>query len=383
MRFEPSAPMKAAGATLAGLASIIGRSTLQKRADALRSQIESNPILGHFLSRQYAIELAIDRLFCRRRTTGRWPKKFVDDETSEALSFAFALTRVHERLPPNARTRLEQRLYGSLKGSGSLAPIAHEMTVAIHLMNRGWNVEFHDLEEGAGFDYLARNGAEEIEVECKHASADAGRKVHRDDFGRFAGPLLPALQEFAHDRAADLIHLRVKHRLPSADEDLSRLRSAVVGALNTATAVNTNDYTVDMLRVGLSHPLKVGEAVMRQEVEHYLGTGHYHLLYAARGAELAVLGVTSEEHDRVLTYIYKQLKHAAGQFCGSDRPSFGHTSKVSSLKSGAVSSATLGCSACQIDTCSASVGSTSYPWRIAPLGSWLLTAVGTFCMADR
>jgi hypothetical protein len=314
MRFEPSAPMKAAGATLVRLASIIGKSTLQKRASALRAQIDSNPILGHFLSREYAIELAIDRLFRRRMTTGRWPKKSVDGETSEALSFAFALTKVHERLPPNARTRLEQRLYGSLKGSGSLAPIAHELTVAIHLMNRGWYVEFHDLEEGAGFDYLARNGADEIEVECKRASADAGRKVHREDFGRFAGPLLPALQEFAHRRAADLIHLRVKQRLPSSDEDLSPLRSVVLDAMNTATAVSTKDSTVGILRAGLSHPLEVGEAVMRQEVEHYLGTGHYHLLYTATSAELAVLAVTSEEHDRVLTYIYKQLKHAAAQF---------------------------------------------------------------------
>ena len=270
--------------------------------------------MGHFLSREHTVELAIDRLFRRRRTTGRWPKKFGDDATAETLSFAFALTEVHKRLLPKARAKLEQRLYGSLKGSGSLAPIVHEMTVAVHLMTRGWDVEFHDLEEGQGFDYLAKNGAEEIEVECKRASADAGRRVHRDDFGRFAGPLLPALQRFAHRGAADIVHLRVKDRLPSRDQDLSRLRDVVLGAMDTATAANGNDFTVDMLRVGLSRPFNVGEAVMRQEVEHHLGTAHYHLLYAGRGAELAVLAITSEEQDRVLTYIYKQLKHAAEQF---------------------------------------------------------------------
>jgi hypothetical protein len=92
------------------------------------------------------------------------------------------------------------------------------------------------------------------------------------------------------------------------------LRSAVLGAMHTATTVSTNEFTVEILRFGLSHLLEVGEAVVRQEVEHYLGTGHHHLLYAGKGADLAVLAVTSGEHDRVLTYIYKQLKHAAEQF---------------------------------------------------------------------
>jgi hypothetical protein len=270
--------------------------------------------LGHSLRREHAIELAINRLFLRRKSTGRWPKKIRDEATAEALSFAFPLTEVHRRLPPKAQTELERRIYGSLKGSNSLAPIVHEITVACHLMHRGWDVEFHDLETGEGFDYLARNGAEEIEVECKRASADKGRKIHRDDFGRLAGPLLPALQEFAHRRGADIIHLRVENRLPSSDQDLWRLRSGVLHAMDTAAPVEGDGFTVKMLRVGLSHPSIVGEAVMRQEIENHLGTGHFHLVYAVEGVDLAVFAVTSEKRDRVLTYIYEQLKDAAEQF---------------------------------------------------------------------
>jgi hypothetical protein len=191
------------------------------------------------------------------------------------------------------------------------------MTVACHLMNRRWDVEFHDLEHGEGFDYVARNGTVEIEVECKRASADTGRKVDRDDFGRFAGQLLPpTLKAFALRRAADIVHIRVKDRLPSGDQDLSRLRNAVVGAMEAATATKADAFTVDVLRAGLSHPSKVGEAVMRQEVEHHLETENFHLVYAVVGTGLAVLAVTSEKQDLVLTYIYKQLKHAAEQFSG-------------------------------------------------------------------
>jgi hypothetical protein len=103
------------------LASIVNRSTLRKRAEGLRARIDDNPVLGHFLRRKHAVELEIDRLFRRWKTTGRWPRRVSDDATVAALSFAFALSEVHRRLPPKARTELERRLYGSLKGPSSLA----------------------------------------------------------------------------------------------------------------------------------------------------------------------------------------------------------------------------------------------------------------------
>jgi hypothetical protein len=252
--------METAGATLVRLASIIDRSALRKRADALRRQIDTNPVLGHFLRREHAVERTIDGLFSRRRSTGRWPKKVGDEAVAEALSFAFPLTEVHRRLPPKARTELERRLYGSLKGPNSLAPMVHEIAVATHLMHRGWDVDFRDLERGEGFDYLAKNGAEEIEVECKRASADKGRQIHRNDFGRFAGPLLPALREFAYCHSGDIVHLRVEDRLPGGSQVLSRLQSGVLSAMDTATTINGAAFTVNVLNAGLSHPSVVGRS---------------------------------------------------------------------------------------------------------------------------
>jgi hypothetical protein len=317
MHFDPSAPMEAAGATLVRLAAIIDRSTLGRRADALTTQITKNPVLVHFLTREHAVELTIDRLFRRRGTTGRWPKKVQDGATAEALSFAFFLTEVHRRLPPKAQTELQRRLFGSLKGSNSLAPIVHEMTVACHLMNRGWDVAFHDLEEGEGYDYLARNGTDEIEVECKRASADTGRKVHRNDFGKLAGPLLPALESFAIRRDGESVHLRVADRLPTGDQDLSRLRGAVPGTMETATGVAANDFTVDVTRAGLSHPLTVGEDTVRQEVERYLGTEHFHSVYAVNRPALAVFAFTSQKRDPSARLYFQAAQICSGPVFGA------------------------------------------------------------------
>jgi hypothetical protein len=83
MRFKPSAPIKATGPALIRLASIIDRRMLRKRVDALTQLMDDNPVLGHFLGREYAIELAIDRLLGRKKTTGRWPKKIGDEATAE------------------------------------------------------------------------------------------------------------------------------------------------------------------------------------------------------------------------------------------------------------------------------------------------------------
>jgi hypothetical protein len=313
MNFEPTAHIEEAGAVLIRLAPIIGKLRLTRRAEELNARMKADPILHDYLSSKHAVELAIDRLYRRQRLTGRGPRDFRHGPIAEAMSFAFALTEMHRRLPREAQIKLQQCLYGCLKGENSLAPIVHEMTVAVHLMNRGWDVEFYDLEKG-GFDYIARNGAKEIEIECKRVGTDTGRKIHRSDFYRMASPLFPTLGEFAHRRVADIVHLRVEDRLPSRDEDLARLRSAVQTAMETATPTNGDTFTVDIRRVGLSHPRDVGVDVMQQEVQHHVGTPHVHLAFAGQGAEFAVLAVTSEKPDRVLRTTYRQLKDAASQF---------------------------------------------------------------------
>jgi hypothetical protein len=60
-----------------------------------------------------------------------------------------------------------------------LTSLALEMGVAVHLWNGGYDVEFTDLENRAQFDFLARKDGVELEVDCKTASGDVGRPIHR------------------------------------------------------------------------------------------------------------------------------------------------------------------------------------------------------------
>ena len=299
--------------------SIIGRSALEKRTSDIRVRMAAEPVLGELLGQEYATELALERLYRRHRSTGRWPKVATDRQTLAALSFAVAITEVHHRLSDEPRRRLERRLYGCLKGQGSLSPMVHEMLVACHLMGHGWDVQFSDLERGGGFDYLAKLGTDEVELECKRASADTGRKIHRADFRRLAGLLLPELERHADAALAGIIHLQVAGRLHSDDANMSKFKAAAVRTIETGQVTNGDGFLVRFIPATLVDPMTAGEELLRDQVETLVEAENCSFLYGAGGGSVVAFAATSERPDQVLTYIYRQLKDATAQFSG-DRP---------------------------------------------------------------
>ena len=81
----------------------------------------------------------------------------------------------HRRLRPAGKKRLAGMLADATNRDFGLGSVAYEMEVAAHLMSRGYDVVFHDLEGGKGFDLLATKDGASMEVECKFMSGDAGR----------------------------------------------------------------------------------------------------------------------------------------------------------------------------------------------------------------
>lgn len=97
----------------------------------------------------------------------------------ELVAFAAGTVRSYERLSASGGGRLRGILLDGLKEDKGLSSVQHEITTAVHLMSRGFDVEFHDMEHGGDFDFVARKEDVETEVECKMFSADLGRKIHR------------------------------------------------------------------------------------------------------------------------------------------------------------------------------------------------------------
>jgi hypothetical protein len=86
--------------------------------------------------------------------------------------------RVFPKLPERGQNILKSRIAGALNNDVGLSPLAFEMRTVAHLIARGFDVEFHDLCENGGYDFLAKDGEIAIEVECKSASGDLGHRVH-------------------------------------------------------------------------------------------------------------------------------------------------------------------------------------------------------------
>jgi hypothetical protein len=58
-----------------------------------------------------------------------------------------------------------------------LLPLYHELRVAASLSKYGCDVQFHDLESGSGYDFLATRNATRFEVEAKATSGFTGARI--------------------------------------------------------------------------------------------------------------------------------------------------------------------------------------------------------------
>jgi hypothetical protein len=138
----------------------------------------NNPLLATHFRDTRALEFALAKARKYRRNTGRLPK---GDEYDLLYGFLIPAQRIHAALPTNVRMPFEGRLRDAVNGSYGARPFAYEISIATHLVQKGWDVDFADYAGAARFDFLARQGAVEIEVECKSTSGDTGRKIHRQE----------------------------------------------------------------------------------------------------------------------------------------------------------------------------------------------------------
>jgi len=160
---------------------ITGAVAWQKRQTDFQRQIHDNPMIDRYLDSYFPLERAM--IYVRqhnRNTGGRIPQINSTPlfDLGALYSFVALTARVFPRLPEPAQNLLKGRIVGALKDNVGLSPLAFEMRTVAHLMASGFDVEFHDLCEGGGYDFLAKDGNIAFEVECKSVSGDVGHRVH-------------------------------------------------------------------------------------------------------------------------------------------------------------------------------------------------------------
>ena len=193
MHFVPDAVPAEIPALMARLVGITGWKPWGHRLAWLQEQIRVNLTMSHFIVERFGLELACDQVRRHYKQSGRYPWPPPTAEQVRFYSFLAMIVRCYHRLSPAGKMRMKGMLVDALKSDYGLAPLAFEMKVVAHLMTRGFDVVFHDMEEGGGFDYLATNEGVEIEVECKFVSGDIGRQIHLKKMHQLSTILLPEM----------------------------------------------------------------------------------------------------------------------------------------------------------------------------------------------
>ena len=133
---------------------ITGWQPWQKRLTWLDESAKRAVAMPHFWQDRFELELAFATIHRRYKATGRYPRKNLSIHQQRFLSFVAMVVRCYERLSPRGQNRLRGMLLDSLKNDYGLSPVAYEMKIAAHLLTRQFDVTFHDLETGGGYDYL-------------------------------------------------------------------------------------------------------------------------------------------------------------------------------------------------------------------------------------
>jgi hypothetical protein len=298
------------------IGGLIG-SDLDRHIAALRQQEQRNPLLAQHFHENYALEFALAEARKYRKSTGRLPK---GDRFDELHGFLIPTHRIHQALPPEAKKPFHGQLTKATSDPNGLRPFAYEVGIATHLMGDNWDVEFADYCGLARFDFLARKGATEIEVECKATSNDRGRKVHRQEAQRLADLILPTTKSVAETSGCHLIRITVPDRLGSANEELSSIATLVDTAVENSASAESVLARVEYTRSDLTSWPEPSEGDFRLFFERQLGLSNCNVLFCGRpGLSVVAVAIVSAKADSVVKSVAGQVKDAADQ-CSGKRP---------------------------------------------------------------
>jgi hypothetical protein len=293
---------------------------LDKRVAAFERQERSNPLLAAYFRENFALEFALAKARKYRKNTGRLPK---GEEYDQLYGFLIPAHRIHAALPADAKAPFEGRLRHAVNGAHGARSFAYEISIATHLMQKNWDVEFMDYSGAARFDLLARQGTTEVEVECKTTSGDTGRKIHRQEVNRLADLILPTTQRLAYTAGCHRLLVTIPDRLGKSTDELSHIASIVADAAQQKTSASNDvariDYTFDNV-VFWPEPGPGRNHEALAFFEQRFGIQNSHLLFHGRsGFSVVAVMITSSKADTVVDTISAEAKQAADQ-CSGTRP---------------------------------------------------------------
>jgi hypothetical protein len=316
MRISTEALPKDIDSAINWIGGLIG-AAVDKRVTGFEQQERTNPLLASHFRNNFPLEFALAKARKYRKSTGRLPR---GEEYDALYGFLIPTHRIHGALPPDVKMPFEGRLRDAVNGMNGARPFAYEISIATHLMQKGWDVEFIDYSGAARFDLLARQGAVEVEVECKTTSGDTGRKIHRQEVNRLSDLLLPITQQIANEPGCHRILITIPDRLGKSTQELSGIASVVASAVQQKASASSDLATVGYAFDGTDPWPEPEDPDVLSFFEKRFGVQNANLLFhGRRNFSVVAVMIRSAKADSVVDTISAQAKEAADQ-CSGTRP---------------------------------------------------------------
>jgi hypothetical protein len=247
----------------------IGQEEYRRSFAAIGKSLNLKGFVTPFDDALFALELDLFNLeMLRTKCSGNFQS--LPEKCHEGVSFLIGLGQTIPVLSPGARVRLLGRLRSGLQEG--LWPLQHELGVAGNLSKRGWDIYFHDLEEGGGYDFLVSQKGTKFEVESKAISAFTGWPIKPENLNKL---LVEIKQHFdcEYDTGIPLIGLKLSGSLPAERTLLQQLVSALTMVAQTREGLSVlgsqvrfigtiSDMTLQKLHVAASVHARMAKKIV-------------------------------------------------------------------------------------------------------------------------
>ena len=307
---------------------IAGPRIWERRLAWLEAEVHRKTGMEKFWMERCALELGLLSVVQQYAATGQVPVRGLKTEEQRFLSFAAMVVRCHERLSNPGKKRLKGMLRDAAKQDTGLGPVAYEMKIAAHLMSRGFNVQFRDLEGEKGCDFLATKKDAMAEVECKYMSGDIGRKIHRKRLYQLGDRISKTMLDYA-DRLKTglLMRLEISDRLHGREEYQTALAELLSRAVfsggdhedGVGNRVTVQEFDIGNLTGEWVTTTEFDREALRTMLLRNFGlVNKCSLAYFRPNRSAILVVVESRRDDRVLDGMQRQLlKAAKNQFSGN------------------------------------------------------------------
>ena len=329
MFFEPEAVPAELPKILRQCIAITGWPVWKARLRSLDKWVENNPLIEDYLAEKYPLELEMERTH-RRIHLGQAIGLPETSDQAALYSLLFMVSRVHQRLSPAGQRRLAGMIRDCLKAEAGLAPLQYEMLVAAHLMEREFDVTFHDMETGGGFDILATQNGLEVEVEAKTLSGDVGRKVHKRRLYQLARHVYPTMKRARDLRTGGQIaRVILPGRLLGADQPMREISARLTKVLDgSASDPRPDPCAVEYITFPLegspfqrSHLEPPDQNAVQRYVEERIGRENVSMFFVATiNRSAVVVTVESRQSDAIMDAMVRALKETAKRQLTGTRP---------------------------------------------------------------